>query len=325
MILPYLLRLLCLCFASFFVLNAGVGLLASIFSKAAIRYTDSKTPIVAGRLLLAHRMLPFVLAGFFVVAFCVPSYLWLEPADTAERVGLVCVSLGILGALTWLLSLARISHSVFVSSRRERLLVRAGLAAPSSENSSRLTIVESESPILAVSGLLRPRLLISRSVLRALSPDELEAALAHENAHHAARDNAKRLLLLVAPDIFPFVRPFRSVESAWTRFAEWAADDQAAAGDSRRALALAAALVNVARMGSSPRLPFLSTSLVACDRDLSARVNRLLHAAPAAAAHSRTSPSLRSASIFLLMVAAFLILAPATLSSVHELLELLLH
>lgn len=325
MILPYLLRLLCLCFASFFVLNAAIGLLASVFSKIAIRYTDSKTPVAAGRLLLALRMLPFALAGLFVLGLCVPSYLWLEPASTAERVGPVCVVLGVLGALSWLISMVRTAHSLLVSLRHDRLCSRIGEASPKVGSSLLLMIVEDDAPVLAISGLFRPRLLISRSVLRALSDDELEAALSHEYAHHASRDNAKRLLLLFSPDIFPFVRPFRSLEAAWARVAEWAADDQAAAGDSCRALSLAAALVSVARMGSSPRLPILSTSLVACDRDLSARVDRLLHAAPVAAAHSPSVSSLRGASVFLLMAAAFLILAPATLSFVHELLELLLH
>ena len=326
MILQYVLRLLCLCFASFFVLNATLGLLVRVSSRSVIRVAESKTSVAAARFLLALRMFPFALAAVFVLALCVPSYLWLEPTAIAERVGPVCVILGLLGALTWTLSLVRGAHSIFVSVRHDRLSARAGLEISIPGNSSKLIVVENESPVLAVSGLLRPRLLISRSVLDALSAEELGAALSHEHAHHASRDNAKRLLLLLAPDVFPFVRPFRTLESAWAKFTEWAADDHAAAGDSRRALSLAAALVNVARLGSSSRLPFLSTSLVACDRDLSARVDRLLHPAPVVPARAwPVRPSSRNVALLFLGSTAFLLAAPATLSFVHELLELLLH
>jgi beta-lactamase regulating signal transducer with metallopeptidase domain len=186
-------------------------------------------------------------------------------------------------------------------------------------------VVQEEAPILALSGWLHPRLLISHSVLCALSAEELDAALRHEHAHRTSRDNAKRLLILLAPDIFPFVRMLQTIERSWAKFAEWAADDQATAGDSRRAVALAAALVQVARLGCGPRLPVLSTSLLACDRDLSARVDRLLQAPPVARARNLRANALLPGDRFLLAgCLAALVLAPSALSFVHELLELLL-
>lgn len=326
MILPYLLRLLCLCFASFFVLNAVVSLLVRLSCKSAIRFAESRTPAAAARFVLVLRLLPFVLGTFFLVGLCVPSYLWLEPRSTAEHVGLLSVILGLLGALTWSVSIARTAQSLVASLRHNRLCRLAGEEVHVPGESSSLVIVEREAPLLALSGLLRPQLLISRSVLHALSTEELDTALSHEQAHRRSRDNAKRLLLLLAPDIFPFVRPLGALERSWSKFAEWAADDQATAGDSRRALSLAAALVRVARMGSPGRLPFLSTSLLASDRDLSARVNRLLHPAPVTLPCSKPAHHrLRDASFLLAGCFAALFLAPAALSSIHELLELLLH
>jgi Zn-dependent protease with chaperone function len=326
MILPYLLRLLCLCFASFFVLNFTAGLLLCIASRSALRSAESKAPRVAARFLLAMRVLPFALAALFVLGLCVPSYLWLEPAATAERVGVICVILGFLGAATWLISIARTAHSLFASLRHNRLCHLAGQEAHIPGESSPVLLVENEAPLLALSGLLRPRLLISRGVLRTLSAEELDAALSHEHAHRTSRDNAKRLLLLLAPDIFPFVRPFRGLESTWSKFAEWAADDQATAGDANRAVSLAAALICVARMGSAPSLPYLSTSLLACDRDLSARVDRLLRAVPnVPVAPKPVHHRLRTAGFLLTGGLAALLLAPFALSTVHELLELLLH
>jgi Zn-dependent protease with chaperone function len=326
MILPYLLRLLCLCFASFFVLNVATGLLVRICCKSAICFAESRTPRAAARVLLALRLLPLALAGLFVAALCVPSYLWLEPAATAERVGVICVILGFLGAATCLISMARTTYSLFASLRHNRRFQSAGQESRLSGEPSPVVVVETDAPLLAMSGLFRPRLLISRGVLRSLSAEELDAALRHEHAHRTSRDNAKRLLLLLAPDIFPFIRPLRALEGSWSKFAEWSADDQATGGDSSRAVSLAGALVRIARMGSGPRLPFLSTSLLACDRDLSARVDRLLRAVPSASvalkpAHHR----LRTAGFLLASGLATLLLAPFALSSVHELLELLLH
>jgi Zn-dependent protease with chaperone function len=325
MILPYLLRLLFLCLASFFVLNVAAGLLVCILSKSAIHLAASRTPIGAARLLLGLRLLPFVLALLFVLELCVPSYLWLEPTATSERVGLMCGVLGLLGAATWLNSLARTAQSLFACLCHRRLCRFAGQQARLPGESLPVVLVENEAPLLAMSGLFRPRLLISRSVLQSLSAEELDAALAHEHAHRSSRDNLKRLLIQLAPDIFPFLHPLRTLERTWSQFAEWAADDQATAGDSGRAVSLAAALVQVARMGRGPRLPFLSTSLLASDRDLSARVDRLLETPPVIPAPiAPARPALRTAGVLLIGCMAALLATPATLAVVHELLELLL-
>ncbi len=326
MILPYLLRLLCLCCASFFVLNVAAGLFVRFSSKSAIRFAESRTPVRAARLLLGLRLLPLALAVLFVLGLCVPSYLWLEPTAASERVGLLGGVLGLLGAATWLISLARTAHSLFASLRHNRLCRLAGQEARFAGESSPVVLVEKEAPLLAMAGLFRPRLLISRSVLRNLSAEELDAALSHEHAHRTSRDNLKRLLIQLAPDIFPFLHPLRTLERTWSQFAEWAADDQATAGDSGRAVSLAAALVEVARMGAGPRLPFLSTSLLACDRDLAARVDRLLETRPVIPAPTRQAqPVLRIAGVLLVGCLAALLASPATLAVVHELLELLLH
>jgi Zn-dependent protease with chaperone function len=326
MILPYLLRLLCLCFASFFVLNAALGLLVRVSSKSAIRFAESTAPRAAARFLLALRMLPFAFAALFVLVLCVPSYLRFEPSLTSERAGAVCLLLGLLGAATCSLAIAQGAHSLLVSRRHNRLCQLTGREAPMPEISSQMLVVENEVPLLAMSGLFGPKLLISSRVLRELSHEELAAALRHEHAHRTSRDNAKRLLLLLAPDILPFVRPLRLLERNWSKFTEWAADDLAVAGDSARALSLAAALVGVARMGSSPRLPYLSTSLLACDRDLSARVDRLLRATPATNARAAQAPPLFPlAGLSLAFCFGALLLMPPILSLVHELLEFLLH
>ena len=331
MTLPYLVRLLCLCFATFFVLNAAVVLLVRIFCKSANCFAGKRPAITAARFLFTLRLLPSLLAALFVVGLCIPSYLWFEPAATAERVGVICAALGLLGAATWALSLTRAARAVLANLRHQRSCAAASGETRIPGEASPVVIVEQDAPLLAMSGLLHSRLLISRGVLSTLSADELEAALSHEQAHRTSRDNAKRFLFLLAPDIFPFVPSLRILEHDWSKLTEWAADDRAAAGDSSRALSLAAALVCVARMGSAPRLPILSTSLLASDRDLSARVDRLLRVSsatpatpPAPARTSWQAKSLLRSAAFALAASLFaILLAPPTLSAVHELLELL--
>ena len=165
--------------------------------------------------------------------------------------------------------------------------------------------------------------MISREVLQNLSDGELEAALRHERAHGPAHDNLKRLLLLLAPDILPFRMwgGFESLERGWAQFAEWAADDKAVNGDSRRAVWLAGALVRVARLGALTEASPLMTSLVADGRDLEARVNRLLGAALDSANPGRARPRMLAA---IVLLTGFLLVAmsgPATLQTAHRLLE----
>jgi Zn-dependent protease with chaperone function len=155
--------------------------------------------------------------------------------------------------------------------------------------------------------------------MSALSPRELAAALRHERAHQISRDNLKRLFLLLTPGILPFFRGYEALERGWSKFTEWAADDTAVAGSSRRSLALAAALVRIARMGASPQPTPLMTSLLGGAQDLSARVDRLLHSTPQP---ERKAPVLiGSASLLLSCSLVAVVLQPSTFHSVHRILE----
>jgi beta-lactamase regulating signal transducer with metallopeptidase domain len=316
MIVPYLLRLLFLCLASFFVINAALGLLLSVTSRRILRMAEKMPPRSAAGFLLLLRLLPVALGVAAVLALCVPSYLLLEPNAAAERVGIACLVIASLGAVVWLASLIRAGRAVSAAHRCNKSWDGAGM-----EITGEL-IVESDAPLLVLSGLFRPRLIISQGVLRTLSADQLDVALLHENAHRSSRDNWKRLLLLLVPAPLPFLSDISPLEQAWAKFREWAADDEAVQGDSDRALSLASALLRVARMGTSPQLSFLHTSLLAGDRDLSERVERLLHfeaASPEPQALRRSY--IPSAVILAAASFAAFALWPAALHSVHRLLE----
>jgi len=313
---PYLLRLLCLCLASFFVVNASLGLLLSVVSGRVIRMAAKMPPRSAAALLFALRLLPSGLAAAAVGGFCVPSYLLLEPNAVSEHAGMACLVMAALGASVWIASLFRAGRAVAASFRCHTSWRHAGLK----KNGN--LVVPSDAPLLALAGVFRQRLVISQGVLEALSGEELDVALLHENAHRISRDNLKRLLLLLAPGPLPFVSAVAALERAWTKLREWAADDEAVDGNPQRAVLLAQALVRVARMGAAPRLSFLHTSLVADDQELSERIERLLHVEQAS--HEplpRRNFGTPVAALLLAGSLAILLSWPETLASVHRLLE----
>ncbi|HKV26096.1 MAG TPA: M56 family metallopeptidase [Candidatus Acidoferrum sp.] len=325
MILSYALRLVCLGLASFFVLNLVLSLVTRFFAHSGIRLAEGKEASIAARFLLLLRLFPAAAAGLFVLGLCVPSYLWLEPSARSEKVGIVCLGLGLFGLASCSLSALRGARAIVLSLLHNHRCGSHGTKFGVAAESSPLLVVSQDAPLLALSGLLRPRLLVSLNVLETLSSEELEGALLHERAHRGSHDNFKRLLLLLAPDAFPFVSTLNLLEVPWAKFTEWAADDRATAGNQHRAAALASALVRVARMGSASRLPFLATALLAGDCELSARVERLLrvtNSIPTQPARLR-----RYLRIFVgLLVPAALttvLVATPALAYVHDLLELL--
>lgn len=320
----YWLRLLWLCLASFFLVNAFVGLAARLASRTAVGVAEKLRPRTAARLLLTLRFLGPALGMIVVVGLCLPSYLRFEPRAESERIGLLCLALGVCGAVGWSSSLVRAGRAIVSSLYLGRLWRRARRAELLPGGKSIAVVAEKDAPLLALAGVFRPRLVVSRGVLRALSNEQLAVALQHESAHHTSHDNLKRLLLLLAPDVFPFVRIFALLEQEWAKFSEWAADDEAACSEPERAVLLAGALVRVAQMGTGPRLSYLHTSLLGGPQDLSARVDRLLHRKPLPeAALSRWARAMVSG-LCLAVCAGALVMGPATLSSVHRILEFLL-
>jgi Zn-dependent protease with chaperone function len=264
----YLSRLLLLSMGSFFLVWMAAGALVSWIAPVAIRRAGFMRPRRAARLLLTLRLLPATLAATIVALLCVPSYLRFEPHIPTEEAGFACLAAAILGVAICAFAIYKGASALllsFVFLRRcgGRESVVAGEKA----------WIVADGAGLALAGIVHPRLLISERALQDLSADQLALALRHEHAHRASRDNLKRLLIQLAPAVFPRLR---TLEDAWVRFAEWAADDQATARDPERSATLASALVCVARLQSDIALPPLVTSLVAADEDLAQRVDRLL-------------------------------------------------
>jgi Zn-dependent protease with chaperone function len=324
--LTYTMRLLCLCCASFFMIHLALAMAARLGAGTAVRMAEHMKPSSAARFLFGLRMAPLVLTLFAVIAFCIPSYLWFEPEATGEKVGLVCFLTAVLGASICSLAIVRAVGAVRGTTRYLHRCEQHGRKIMVPGEASPALLLADRAPVLAVAGVLHPQLVISRRVLRGLSAEQREAALRHERAHCTAGDNLKRFLILLAPDVLPFVRTFGSLERGWARFTEWAADDQATSGDVRRALSLAAALVRVAKMGTQPELTYLSSSLMEGDHELLRRVDRLLRPQPKPEKPVKVLiPLLTSAGALILTAAVTVALWPGSLAAVHQALEQLVH
>ena len=73
-------------------------------------------------------------------------------------------------------------------------------------------------------GVVRPKLLVTRPLIDALTADELRAAIEHEVGHLGAWDNLKRLAMRATPDGLSLLPASRGIERQWAAAAELAAD-----------------------------------------------------------------------------------------------------
>lgn len=293
MTFDYLLRLILLCLASFYILHLVLGLAVRCATPSILRAASRSLPRTASDMLLAVRLAPSAIALSCVLALGLPSYLRFEPAHTTEKTGL----------LLWLL--AALSVSVSMQS-----LLRAIRAV----RASRAEV----GPVLRLTGILRPRVVVSEGVRAALSEEQWLTVLRHEHAHLLSGDNAKRLLMILAPGLAPFYRGWQSIEQAWAEATERAADAAAVDGDPARALVLAEALVRVARLGLDRDTVELASPFVTNPESLRARVQSLIDGTPNATRGSSILPASGLALAILLSVAQI------WLRDVHVLLEMLI-
>ncbi len=327
----YILRLLCLSLACFFLVNLVLGAMVEWSASRCVRSADRMKPRTAARFLLMLRLFPAAGGLLAVAGICVPSYLWLEPRGASEEVGAAFLAVALLGAVICGISAARAANALVVSRRYIRDCERAGEKLVIAGEP--VWVVEGRGRIIALAGMLRQQVLISHDSFAALaesSDDELRLVLRHERGHATSHDNLKRLALALAPDVVPFVRRgFSTIERAWAKFAEWAADDYAVMGDPALSMSLASALVRVARIPAGAAAPAFLTPFM--DGDFSARVERLLADPGTAARESYPLLSKRAfrSSLWIsaggaAAVAFVLLFRPATLLSAHMLLERLI-
>lgn len=266
------------------------------------------------RRLFALRLLPG-LTGLAAASLAGAAYLLWEGRVETERVGPVALAAAAVGLGLMVAGAAR----AWVSLRRTESIRRA-LGRSARAFTPRLPIesysIESPFPIVALVGLIVPRLFVARTVVEACTADEFAAVVSHEMGHARERDNLRRLALAAAPDVLGVLPVARRMHDDWAAAAELAADEWAAtaAGDG---LPLASALVKVARIATSQPAP-LTASALYDGRPIAVRVERLVN--PPAVVTRSTMPRWTRVAA----VAGAVALSLASLPLLHELAELVL-
>ncbi|MGH9519071.1 MAG: hypothetical protein ACRD2D_05450, partial [Terriglobales bacterium] len=188
--LAYGTRLLALALAGGFCSYVAGSLIAAVVARPLLRHIDANGPLLprperARAWLLGLRLLPLG-AGLMVVGgLLVPSFLWLEARGGLERVDLPFLVAALLGAALLFWALTATTRTWW----RSRTFARRCLARGAVEQLAPQTtawVIPDAAPLLALSGVFRPQLLISQAVLQQLAPSQLRAALRHERAHAAA-------------------------------------------------------------------------------------------------------------------------------------------
>jgi Zn-dependent protease with chaperone function len=313
--MTFLLQGATLTLAWFFAANVALSLfVVTVCARVSRR---APTPMWFGL-----RVLPALAAAVFAVAVFLPSYWRYEPRDTTEGFDVTLTAFAVAGA--WLLGAG--AFRAVRAERQARRLIRLWMerARPLAfKDGVTAFAIDSDRPIVALAGIVRPRLFVAQTVIDTLTADELRAGIAHEVAHYRAWDNLKRLLMCAAPDLLAFTRTARVLERRWAAAAEHAADGMC--GDIRPSArwALASALVKVARL-TPPVTPEIAPpiSTLIDDSDIASRVERLLDD-DALIIASRSSR--RTAAALAIAFAALALTYTPLLVSVHEVTEVLVH
>jgi Zn-dependent protease with chaperone function len=105
----------------------------------------------------------------------------------------VCASLVLIG------SAAVIGKAFFGAHRRLRMLLEFGR----SDERREFDVLESGALVACCCGTFRPRVVISRGLLKRLSAEQTRVVVAHERAHAARYDNLRKSLLFAATIFWP--------------------------------------------------------------------------------------------------------------------------
>jgi beta-lactamase regulating signal transducer with metallopeptidase domain len=258
---------------SYALLNAALTFAVSAAWAAGLR-----ARVQSQAALLGLRLLPSAGATLLTLTIALPAFLRFEPWHGPETPGALIV---MLAAVTVGLALLGALRAVRAIASTRAVAVRwKALRRQQSPGGLTMDVVDVPSPIVAVSGVWRPRLLIGRDVASHCTAEELALIIAHEEAHVRARDNFKHLLMLVSPDLLASLPAGRALEERWRAATEHAADEYATKGAPEHRVRLATALVKMARLAlTTPPQPGVASTLIGAD-GIEGRIRRLLDRPP---------------------------------------------
>ena len=302
--------------------SCGLSLAVGLGFPALERAAQGLHPRLRASVFFGLGVLPALGGTVLALGLVFPAWLTQEPREGDERAGPVLLLLASAGVLLVLLRLGAALRDQIRTQQTVREWTAAGrplLGLPLAA-----THFPHDFPVAALSGFLRPRLLLADRLLLALSPEELEAVVAHELSHLEARDNLKRLLLRAAPDPLAFFATGASLRRAFEEAAEAAAD--ASAAGRVAPLCLAQALVKVATLVPPGARLEMSAATLHREGSLAARVRALLQAHDHQAPAQAQGPGpVRGASLLALAALLLLVVGSSAFPAVHLVLEGLVH
>ena len=297
---------------------AGTGLLAAALVPLAARYMVTGSAAMRSRRLAALRLLPSV-AALIAGTLVTLAFVFFEPRRPGEEIGTVFPIFAILGLALFASAIVRGTRALGATRR----LLREWMKRPQPISLEGISIpavaVDARFPIVAVAGVVKPRLIIARSVLSSCTPDELRAILAHEQGHIDRRDNLRRLLITAAPDVIGWLPTSSRLFAAWREATEEAADDAASEAGAEGRVRLASALIKVAKLApAGPAPAAIPTSALYCGESLDRRIRRLLE--PVSGQEQPTAVWRRR-----LTVAAGVGISALALEGIHAVIEVAIH
>ena len=258
---------------------------------------------------LAIRLLPATGSATLVLTVVLPAFLLYEPPHAHDHPGPLLVA----SALFTLLVLLDGARRGLRSWRATRALLRRAQPLPSHRGAA-VSVINVKEPLVGVVGGWRQRIVAARCVAAACDREEFRQVLAHETAHMHAGDNLKLLMLLMMPDALAWLPTGSALTEHWRAATELEADERASGSDPRKRVALASALIKVARLSIASGRPRRAARSQAPLCGLEQRVRRLL--APSTAMR-RGFPGRRVLTCALLVP----LLAVPLYASVHRLIE----
>jgi len=226
--------------ASFVLLYAMLSLLVALAWRS-VRFLPATTERRMANLLFAARVFPLLASALITVLLVIPSFDIFEPRSINEHLGDRPLLLGVCALLLIACGVWRVIAAQRHASRLVAGWLEGAVPLLSGEISDAFTALASAPPLTLV-GVHRPKILVSKATVAALTEGELRIALRHEAAHKRSHDNLKKLVFRLCP-----CPGMQKLEAAWAQAAELTADT-AAVASAHDAVELAAALVKVSRL-----------------------------------------------------------------------------
>jgi beta-lactamase regulating signal transducer with metallopeptidase domain len=292
--------------ASYAALNIALTAVVSLIWMTGLRHR-AWSPST----LLGLRLLPSVGGICLALSVCLPAFLRFEPQHGPERPGVLLV---VLAVVTIVLVIAGARRGIRAGLATRSIANRwTALRRQQSPGGVQMDVVDVPLPVVAVSGLWRPRVLIGRDVASQCTSEELALIIAHEEAHVRSRDNFKQLLMLVSPDLPQALTINATLEEQWRAASELAADEYATQDSPERRVRLATALVKMARLALTAPQPGVASTLIGAG-GIEARIRRLLE-------HQPIRPALGCFWIAPVLLVAGVLLAVGQHQSIHAAIE----